>query len=264
MRKFFKLLLVLTICLSFGQAAFAKEEIISPRTKLFTDKKIVILRTTPLIPELNVVSNCSLRYYIKDNQMQSALDMKVTLKNASRSAINITFPTSQQYDFVLYDKKKIEIYRWSKKMVFSSKASEITLKPDEEKVFSYSYTLYFKNDMFIMSRANYFSAEIPGKAEIVKPIDNKITVTGVVTAVSKPSQDRIVGVETYKYKVKRDNGYFTVIVTSPVTPESPIVFDSTIKAGDPIIAFGTYVESLNTLYVRDYGDYFTKSHKLTK
>ena len=128
---------------------------------------IKVLATDPLIDGLNISSNCTIQKGA-DGTIKALL-MEVSLKNDKKQTINITFPTSKQYDFVLYDKNMKEIYRWSKQNSenpISSETTTLTLKPSEKKKFSETFKLYSKDDISILSQARYFKAEIPGKAAI--------------------------------------------------------------------------------------------------
>lgn len=171
MKKIISLLLVVFFLVS-GQIVFAKSE---PLNKKIS-RTIQVLPTRPLIKGLDIKSSNKIIY--KDKK--KALEMYVSLYNRIKDkTIKITFPTSQQYDFILYDRNKKEIYRWSEGLSFTNSLTDIMLKPGEVKRFSETKIIATKEDSLILSQARYFKAEIPGKAEIViSPIE--ITVVGKV------------------------------------------------------------------------------------
>jgi len=60
----------------------------------------------------------------------------LTVKNTSAAPVTLTFPSTQQVDFVIRDAKGAEVARWSKDRMFGMMLQEITLKPGEERTFS--------------------------------------------------------------------------------------------------------------------------------
>lgn len=53
------------------------------------------------------------------NMKDDSIEMKVTLTNTSKKAVNFTIPSGQKYDFVLLDSDKKELYRWSTGKMFT-------------------------------------------------------------------------------------------------------------------------------------------------
>jgi len=65
--------------------------------------------------------------------------MRLTVTNKGDKPLELTFFSSQRYDFVV-EKEEKEIWRWSKDKVFAMMLGELTLQPDQSLVYQESWT----------------------------------------------------------------------------------------------------------------------------
>lgn len=63
--------------------------------------------------------------------MEDSVRFVLHLTNTSESPLELTFPTSQRYDFVVTDPEGGEVWRWSDGMSFLQAISTATLDPGE-------------------------------------------------------------------------------------------------------------------------------------
>ncbi len=105
--------------------------------------------------------------------------MKLDIANNSTSDIKINHNSSQKYDFVLLDKNRKELYRWSSERMFAQVLT-YTLIPAGEKV-EFTEELDLKTYGDIINKAVYMKIYITGRSE-----GFKISPDGY-EAVLKPS-----------------------------------------------------------------------------
>lgn len=107
---------------------------------------------------------------------KTEFEMKSTLRNNSKKDVAITFGSGQEYNFILLDKDKKEIYNWGKDRMFTQDIHSITLKPGEKKDFKEKISAAMSSIKYddIMKNAVYLKGQILGKTSDGKGFEDII------------------------------------------------------------------------------------------
>ncbi|MGE8205196.1 BsuPI-related putative proteinase inhibitor [Heyndrickxia sp. NPDC080065] len=101
---------------------------------------IMFMASIPAEAERDGLSMISWNIHLTPKPNQ--LDIELIVKNLSDSDVTLEFPTSQYYDFSIFDTKNKEVYRFSKGRYFLQAFQYITIKKGDKKVWksSWDYT----------------------------------------------------------------------------------------------------------------------------
>ena len=118
-----------------------------------------------------------------------SVKMMLEVKNTSRTAVTIEYPSGQRYDFQLLDSKHNVLYTWSADKAFPQMTGSLTIAGGKTQTFS--ETLSGDAYRAIKDKIMYLRASIPGKAGF-------INAGGYEVKIKEPQQVLVIPRASFK------------------------------------------------------------------
>ena len=83
------------------------------------------------------------------------ITIRLTIQNTSETARTIEFTSGQQYDFVVFDEREREVWRWSADKAFIQALTSYSLNPGETKTFSVVWNQVIAPDRSVLPPGTY-------------------------------------------------------------------------------------------------------------